>query len=387
MASLPGSKNFLVGNKAIIALIATQIALFISSKWFGLDFGQGWTVLIAVASVLLFAGCVAIGAVWRWWWGHRPQFGLLWLGLFVVAVGILLGWLMSEVRAAQQQAEIRRNIVNRGGMVEPVSGWSGPKGLLLPPSLDWKTDLFADYYRVNAPNPLGDSCELIPMLPRVRHLSLHGIEMADEQKRLARTLPNLRILHLEFPLMKDSDLESFETLDQLEVLGLAGYSVTDACLSSIVKLKGLEELGLQATSITGPGLGRLRELPRLRIIDLRGGDFTDDALKHLNGATIEKLTVYHKPFPPRAFSYLPGLPKLKSLTIDFADLHDEHVEVISGCHQLETLYLSENELTDRSLEHIAKLSRLKKLVLREDAITKEAIDAFRARRPDCVVEQ
>ncbi len=388
MTSLPGSKNFLVGNKAILTLIAAQIALFISSKWFGLDFGQGWTVLVALGSVLLFAVCVAIGAIWSYWRGSRLQFGLLWLGLFVIAVAIPLGWLMSDVRTAQTHAEIRQHIVDKfGEETEGVSRWFGPKSFLQPmPPVDWKQDFFADYYRVHASLASEKYNELILKLPRVQHLSMQSIDMTDEHNRLARALPDLRILHLDFSLLKDSDLESVESLDKLEQIAINGGDVTDASLSSIVKLKRLNFICIEAGGLTSVGLARFKELPQLTELTLCDAEFSEEEATALRGTGIEHLNLSRARFSTEGFALLAGMPNLKSLSVSHTNMEDEHVEGISAIKHLEALDLTENMLTDRSLEYVAQLPRLKKLYLFEEAITPEAIDAFRALRPDCVVE-
>jgi hypothetical protein len=376
------------GNKATIALIVAQVALFVSSKWFDLDFGQGWTVLIAFGSVLLFAVSVAIGAVWLWWKGSRPQFGLLCLGLFLVAVGIPLGWLMSDVRTAQRHADIRRSIAKKFVEAEAVSRWVGPRFPLDPmPPAEWKQDFFADRYHVHIPNPSGDCSEFILMLPRVRRLSIRGIDLTDEHKQLVRSLPDLRALHLNIDLLKDSNLESFEALDQLEEIGVRGYEVTDASLSSIVKLKRLHFISIDSGGLTASGLSRLKDLPRLTELSLCDAELSDEEVIALQQTSIRHLSLLNARFSPKGFLLLASVRNLKSLSVEGSGIEDEHVQAISTLKRLESLDLSENMLTDRCLEYVARLPKLKKLFLFEEAITAEGIDAFRALRPDCEVEQ
>ena len=101
-------------------LILVICLLWLSDRrrWFGFNHHKGWTVLIAVGVVAVWAvvaglGCIA-GLIFR----RRVQFSLRSLLLFVLAASVACGWFASEIRHARRQAAAIRAITSDGGSAD-----------------------------------------------------------------------------------------------------------------------------------------------------------------------------------------------------------------------------------------------------------------------------
>jgi hypothetical protein len=100
------------------SLVVTGL-LYLSDrfKWFAFNQHKGWTVLIAVASV------VAVLAVMLLWWiaalvfRWRFQFSVRSLLVLAIAVAVPCSWLAVEVKIAKEQRETVNEIKKRGGKV------------------------------------------------------------------------------------------------------------------------------------------------------------------------------------------------------------------------------------------------------------------------------
>jgi hypothetical protein len=89
------------------------------------------------------------------------------------------------------------------------------------------------------------------------------------------------------PKADDATMVQVGQLDRLESLGLSGSSVTDAGLARLKGLTLLRDLNLGQTGITDAGLIHLRKLRGLRLVDLWKTQVTDEGVLRLQDALHE----------------------------------------------------------------------------------------------------
>jgi hypothetical protein len=132
-------------DRLILALLATQVVLFLSERFRCPPFNQhkGLAVVIAVASVgaatLLLLAWLAASLLFRW----RFQFQLRSLFVLTVAVAIACSWLPIKMKKAWQQEAIVAAIRAEGGSV--MYDYEEPTWL----SVLLKDEFFAEVSHVN----------------------------------------------------------------------------------------------------------------------------------------------------------------------------------------------------------------------------------------------
>lgn len=196
---------------------------------------------------------------------------------------------------------------------------------------------------------------------------------------------------------------------EVESLGLAGPLVDDASLQALSSLPRLESLALARTSVTAEGLARIPSPERFRILRLSGQEFPSDAPKGVGALQqLAWLSVVRSSLTNMELSTIASLPKLKTLSLenvttwtaaDYAllanaerlrnlsllgcDLGEDAVDWLAEMTQLDSLAV--DGIGDEELAQLASLSRLRWLELRPP-VTEEAVLAFAAAHPDCLVK-
>ena len=132
----------LTPERVVLGLLALEGFLLLSERfeWFAFNRHKGWTVLIAVASVvvamlLMFLWFLA-ALVFRW----RYQFSIRSLLVLTVVVAAACSWLAVKRQQARQQQEVAEEIAKVGGTVS-YDYQVDPSGIAIPgatpPGLAW----------------------------------------------------------------------------------------------------------------------------------------------------------------------------------------------------------------------------------------------------------
>ena len=205
-------------------------------RWFAFNQHKGWTVLIAVASVI-----AALVVMLLWWlaallFHWRFQFSVRSLLLSALAIALPCGWLAGDMKKAREQRKVVQEIEKIAGPFEVGTGL-GDSFSFGPIQYDWQ--------RANRQTPGA---------PWLRNLL--GEDFFSEI---------VRVFTLN---MKNADtkLECLHALTALEHLTLEGADVTDAGLDHLKHLSCLRTLGLRGTQVTDAGVKNLQQaLPNCKI--------------------------------------------------------------------------------------------------------------------------
>jgi hypothetical protein len=200
-------------------------------------------------------------------------------------------------------------------------------------------------------------------LPALKDLSLRIL--ADAELASLRGMLGLESLSVSydtsplpvpFAVVKDQDLELISGLAKLRNLVLQGpRTYTDAGLAHLSKLKHLRRLGDRVwgdgVCAGAAGLATISKLTRLEALGLacpmkEQGDTFSKALSGLGALThLRELVLWNPPLDG-ALTFLPKLPKLRTLKILSYDKRFERfgplVEAVPGLESFEYVYLSED---------------------------------------------
>ena len=187
----------------LVGLLAVEGLLLLSERfhWFPFNQYKGWTVLIAVASVvaamlLMFLWFVA-ALLFRW----RFQFSIRSLLVLTVAVAIPCSWLAVELKRAKRQQAAIRELEEEGGYwtiaiyEEPKPG--SPIAFPEPPGPTWLRKLL--------PERLGDD-----FFTDVVRVSLLGQQIEDLGFEHLKELPQLYSLDLSLTQVTDAGVEKLQ---------------------------------------------------------------------------------------------------------------------------------------------------------------------------------
>jgi hypothetical protein len=314
----------------VVFSLATTGFLFFSErgKWFAFNQYKGWTVLIAVASV------VAVLAVMLLWWlaafvfRWRFQFSIRSLLVLVIAVAIPCSWLAAELRKAKDQRNAVESFESIGGSVlydwqELPAYTSGP----FPPK---------------------------PQPPGANWLrSIVGVDF----------LSNVDGITLDQTNVTDTGLENLRGLTGLYCLSLPSTQVTDAGLENVKGLTSLEYLDLNDTRVTDAGLKRLRGLAALQALQLNDTEVSDAGLENFRALTA-----------------------LQQLSLNRTKITDAGLENLKRLTALQYLELNDTRVTDVGLDNLRELMKLDGLWL-EDApqVTDAGVKRLQQALPNCII--
>ena len=259
---------------------------------------------------------------------------------------------------------------------------------------------------------------------QLKTLNLRGTDVTDTSLAYIAELSGLKSLDISFTQITDVGLEHLASLAQLETLNLGGNKisgvglhvlkllpklrslsfygiqrrnagwcwapvVTDLELDTIALLGSLEELNVGygvalgvprpkdlgaadgeaecriagGTRITDLGVAKLTRLRRLRDLDLSGSVVTPAGLK--------------------ALAALPGLKRLSLWNAKGID--DSAAPNLEGLGTLTSVDLSDTAIGDATLARLGNLPNLRRLYVSDTKVTADAVAAFRAKHPACVV--
>lgn len=202
---------------------------------------------------------------------RRWQFSLRTLLLFVLSLGVVVGWLANQSRLVREQQEAVSALQRLRYLVQ----------------YDYEVDSLGQPTRHNGPRApawarrlLGDACfvEVIRVVPSDFYLP-----PSDDVLVHYRGLPGLRYIDVSGEQVADRGLQHLANLTRLRTLELAGTSITDAGLVDLRRLGELRSLSLLGTRVTDDGLAQLRHLSRLQQLNLAQTDITGRGLAQLHG--------------------------------------------------------------------------------------------------------
>lgn len=194
-----------------------------------------------------------------------------------------------------------------------------------------------------------------------------------------------RMLRLAAPAGSSCPDFKSPPLDQLEVLSLEWTGLGDAVFSQLTsggKLKSLHLLNERA--ISNEALRRAVRNNELVHLSLRGVPGVDGqfpkAAETLSG--LQSVTLKGAQFGDATAAQLAEIDSLVDAQFFHAALTDEGVSRLSKCQTLRSMVISDCPITDASIDHLIAMPNLELLAILAD-ISDEAIEKFRAARPDC----
>jgi hypothetical protein len=319
----------LTPGRWLLVLLAVEGLLLLSERfhWFFFNEKKGWTVLIAVAAVVLTIALTilwyAVALCFRW----KFQFSIRSLLVLTVAVALPFSWLAVEMKWAREQKEAVEAIVKLDAYV----------------LYDYEMDS-SGRYRVEGQNPatpewlrtiLGDD-----FFMNVAFVEFANPKATDDDVIHLKVLGTLPYLNLEQTQTTDAGLEQLGGLAQLKELNLTGTRITDEGLKHLARMKQLEQLNLSDTRVTDAGLAHLKELNHLQYLILASTQFTLTGLINMDGQ-----------------------------------------------RQLNHVDLNSTPITDAGLEHLAGLKQLKLLRIYNTQVTDSGIEKLRKALPNCKIER
>jgi Leucine-rich repeat (LRR) protein len=226
-------------------------------------------------------------------WRRFLRFSLRELIVFVIVVGVGLGWI---VRQAHVQRDAVAAIEGAGGAVR--YDWEFNNGKDLPGGKPraprWLVNLIGvDYFgHVTAAVAHHMSARTshaviaqVGRLTRLQSLNLHDSSITDLGLVHLKGLTNLSVVLLYRTQVSDAGLVHLKGLTNLSYLSLDGTQVSDAGLVHVKRLTNLSSLSLERTQISDAGLVHLQGLTNLIALSLERTQVSDAGLVHLKGLT------------------------------------------------------------------------------------------------------
>jgi hypothetical protein len=366
---------YLSPDRFVAGLLLVVCLLWLSDRfqWFGFNHHEGWTVLIAVATV----GVAAVTML-LWWaaaliFARRFQFGIRSLLAFCLACSIAAAWFAVEMKRARRQAKVVEAITTLDGLWQYDWQLDADGGLLLnarPPGPGWLinllgSDFFAEVANINLRSrPVTDAeLEQFEGMTRINGLEIGNTGITDAGLRHIIGMTRLFELDIGSTQITDTGLQYLEGMTQLQRLALEGTQITDVGVERLKCLIQLKTLSLGSdTRITDAGLEHLKGLRQLEFLFLDGAQITDAGLEHIRGLT-----------------------HLKQLFLEGTQITDAGLEHLKGMTQLELLYLTGTKVTDAGLEHLRGFVRLKQLRLSGTHVTDAGIRKLMQALPHAVI--
>lgn len=269
------------------------------------------------------------------------------------------------------------------GMRQVVVGRLAVRWLDAPrPACVWAIDLG------EVSNDPGSLERLAASSPRLRSLSASVWDRPLAELRRLRALERLE-LGFRWRRLEEEDGLALSGLPALRELRLGSPTIAPGFLAALSEGDGrLERLLLEGnTELANTKV--LREVGRLT--SLREIVASVPAVAFKGWERLERLEhldlCVEGPLDHVAIAFVPSLPLLRWLRIDFSEVSDLVAEQVAASRSLEHVLLDHsNALTDRGLLALRKMPRLRSLSVVDTATTQEGRDAFRAARPDVRVE-
>ena len=204
---------------------------------------------------------------------------------------------------------------------------------------------------------------------------LKALKFVDDTKRL----------HVKGPATDDCVGVIYPPLSRLEVLTFWETGLDDTALEEIASGNSLTSLSLVgAPAVSSEGLQRTASRNSIKALFLSGVPGIDGLFPEAEKTfdNLKTATLSGRQFGDATAAQL---AKIKSLTLiqwTRGALTDDGVEQLTNCDSLRGLWIIDCPITDAAVDYLRGMPKLEELVLRAD-ISDEAIEKFRAARPDC----
>ncbi len=192
------------------------------------------------------------------------RFSLRTLLVFVLVIGVVLGWFGMQLERARRQREVAAPIRQLGGEVEFTVPW-----------YTWMYSANAGRIRAICFRPEGSIDD-----PDYKFTDAHLKRFSEEREKSS----DVRSVWLECTRVTDVGLEHLTTLANLELLSLQNTDVTDGGLKHLASLTKLRGLDLSETQVTDAGLENLTSLTNLEYLNVFCTQVTYEGAKNLRQA-------------------------------------------------------------------------------------------------------
>jgi hypothetical protein len=303
--------------------------------------------------------------------------------VFLLAAGLVLGWLGIKLDRAWRQRNAAARIRELGGTA--IHDLIQVTGENTPPVSPNDGQEWSPVFETKRPgkayphwleNLLGED-----LLRNVNGVQLDGSKIvSDDDLECLRDFPSLEFLRLDKTQITGVGLVHVMPLAYLQFLDLSETRLADDELMYLAGLKNLEHLSLRATHITDGGLVHLQTLENLRHLDLRGTRVTGSGLSRLRAAPglrelflghtlvdnagfgllarfheLRWLDLEHLESPDirlrgvtnQSVAALSGLKNLRILRLDGVGIMEDHLIQLGGLTELEGLGLGWNHISDK----------------------------------------
>lgn len=396
-------------ERLVVLMILLEVLLILSERfhWFAFNDHKGWTVLIALASVVMMLGLMVLAFIASLLVRRPLRFSLRALLWMVVAIAIPCSWLRAAVAEAEREQTAVEAIQKAGGQVR-FKDTMAEKEEVAPPEFlvdQFGSPFFYEVIEVGLDGLPDDRLRqlepFLALLPRIKDVSLQyssiseaglqvvaglgqleranlgGTPITDSNLANLRALKKLRSLALYNTAIRGDGIEALSNLEDLRDLDFTSGCLTDEGLAHVATLTRLEKLNLKWTHVTDDGLVALEKLNELRNLSLDHTAVTDAGLQHLRGlSNLEELELKNTIIDGEGFSFLQRL-RLKIVYLDNTQFNDVGLRFLQAQTELGVLFLSGTKITGAGLASIKSLKQLEYLALDGDRIADADIEQLR----------
>jgi hypothetical protein len=277
-------------------------------------------------------------------WRDRVRFSVRALMIFVLILGVFLGWI---VYRAQVQRDAVAAIRRADGLVRYQ--WEYNNGVLIKNGKPWWPQWF---------------------------VRLLGIDYFGHATLVFA------------PQASDVDLIHIANLSSIEKLAVPGSPVTDAGMARLQGLNNLQNLVIFSTQIGDSGLTHITGLTTLRVLDLRETRISDAGLVSLKRLiNLQDLSLAETAISDSGLAHISGLVSLRNLNLDDTRISDAGLVSLKGLTNLQRLSLDKTEVTDAGLEHLKSMNSLRFIWLRNTKVSDIGVKELQRALPNATIWQ
>lgn len=215
-------------------------------------------------------------------------------------------------------------------------------------------------------------------------------KLGDSFGRWVGQCRNLRWVHMDRCCVTDAMVRELTSGLRLTALSLGVGRVTDASIPLIAALETLEYLCLDDNPITGSGFSALAghtslqdlSLRRCRLLDMESLSALSQ-VPRLRGLSLEEVALSDS-----VLEHVAAIPSLEELALESCSIAPSGAAILARSQALRKLTIAMSpSVTDAVLTELVRLNGLEKLTLFiVDGISADGVAAFKAARPDVVVD-
>ncbi len=206
----------------------------------------------------------------------RLKFGMRWLLMVLVVIGLLLWPVASKFNSVRRQRAAVAEIQRLGGSVQ----------------FDYQYNRSFDNYQTGQTpdhsSQLGwlvgydffDKAEVV-FLQYFPYEESTTARVGDEIFATLADMPHLKRLYIDDSLVTNEGMLGLQRCVAITHLSVSSTDISDEGVRNIAKKRSLRDLNISGTSITDEGLQHLEDMPNLERLYLGGTTITDKGLIHL----------------------------------------------------------------------------------------------------------